>query len=321
MYEDVLGKENTRALMFMFGRYISVFYYRDSKWIKELLPKIFPQEDEKKHLYLASWEGYLTSNLHKEIFEDEDFQDLYKRGLALQNTKDPTRENSTDLEKGLATHFAFAFMCYDNFDFDHSLFKEFWQKHSSQKHIYFVRFLGGRLISSNEKNAKMFIKDNVKSQQKLKELWDYLLSDKYDNPEVLVAMGQWMTLKNNIFKPQWLAEHIRRTVEKTKGNLDIDSRYNLLDLLPRLAKNSPQDTLEIMHLCLLKGNVHSKNILFSEYHIDKEIFDVFKILYENADTKTKTTALINQLIQEGGRAFWDLKKILGPEDPEALDKT
>ena len=41
IYEEVLVKEDTYAVMFLFGHYLPSFYYRDKKWIKELIPNMF----------------------------------------------------------------------------------------------------------------------------------------------------------------------------------------------------------------------------------------------------------------------------------------
>jgi len=91
LYEGILKKENTRALMFMFGHYLPSFYFLDKDWIHTLLPQIFPEDSVKKHLYLAAWEGYLANNLYEEIFFDSEFQKLYERGLNLTGNEDQKR--------------------------------------------------------------------------------------------------------------------------------------------------------------------------------------------------------------------------------------
>ena len=65
LYEDVLKKENTQAIMFMFGYHLPSYYYRDKNWILGLLPHIFPIDQDKKDLYFASWEGNLSINLNE----------------------------------------------------------------------------------------------------------------------------------------------------------------------------------------------------------------------------------------------------------------
>ena len=59
LYEEILQNEDTRALMFMFGRYILFFYHRDAEWLLGLLPQIFPSGiKEKTSLYCSM--GWLS---------------------------------------------------------------------------------------------------------------------------------------------------------------------------------------------------------------------------------------------------------------------
>jgi hypothetical protein len=44
--------------------------------------------------------------------------------------------------------------------------------------------------------------------------------------------------------------------------------------------------------------------------MDKEWTDAFKILYEDPSTKKATYSLIDDLIREGGSAYWGLKEVL-----------
>ena len=92
LYENVLSRENTRAIMFMFGHYLSSIYFKDQEWARGLLPHIFPPAQDKKHLYLAAWEGYLANQLYEDMFFDSAIQELYERGIGLAEPKDPNRE-------------------------------------------------------------------------------------------------------------------------------------------------------------------------------------------------------------------------------------
>lgn len=71
IYEDILKKENTRALMFLFG-FLLVDFYRDKNWLRDLLPQIFPVNKEKKNLYTAAWEGYLSRDRNISLFPTPD---------------------------------------------------------------------------------------------------------------------------------------------------------------------------------------------------------------------------------------------------------
>jgi len=306
LYETVLKKENTRALMFMFGHYLPSFYYRDKEWIKGLLSQIFSKEAGKKHLYTAAWEGYLANNLYEKIFFDSDIQELYKRGLNLTDSEYLKQKYSKDPDEGIAAHFALAFIYYKDFGFNHSLFKKFWKIDNTKRHAGFVSFLGRSFVSGDNAESNKLLKKESRSKQRLNDFWDWILKN-HKNTKLFIKFGFWIDLEKNIFEPAWLAKHIKNTLEKTNGVLDWD--YGLTKTIIQLAKNEPRDTLAIARLYLLKGGVHGSNIRMP-FRIDDEWFEALKILYNNPTTKLGTYTLINDLIREGGSIFWELKEIL-----------
>ena len=309
LYEKALEKEATRALMFLFGQYLPIYYFRDRDWIRGLLPKIFPQEPAKKHLYTAAWEGYLANNLYEEMFFDPEIQELYERGLALTDADyPPQQEHFKKPDKGIAEHLALAFIHYKKFGFDHPLFEAFWKENYPERHANFVDFLGHSYISGNNPNAHEFLKKQPESKERLKAFWNWLLEN-YENPKPFIKFDYWINLENEIFEPAWLAERVRKTLEKTAGKLDSD--FKLTKSIVQLAKANPKDTLEIVRLYLLEGGIRrgEQRELLLGTHDWGRWKEAFKILHDNSGTKPKTSALINKLL-EGGSQFWDLKKIL-----------
>ena len=95
LYEDVLRRENTRALMYMFGRYLSIIYFRDKDWTHRLFPLIFSKDVAKIWLYSAAWEGYLSARLYREMISDPAIQHLYQRALFLTDSDFPPRQKHT----------------------------------------------------------------------------------------------------------------------------------------------------------------------------------------------------------------------------------
>ena len=309
LYEKALEKETTRALMFLFGQYLPIYYFRDRDWIRGLLPKIFPQEPAKKHLYTAAWEGYLANNLYEEMFFDPEIQELYERGLALTDADyPPQQEHFKKPDKGIAEHLALAFMHYKRFRFDHPLFKAFWKENNLERHANFVNFLGHSFVSGINVNTRELLEKEPESKERLKDFWDWLLEN-YENPKPFIQFDFWITLENQIFEPAWLAERVRKTLEKTEGKLD--SYFKLTQSIGQLAKANPKDSLEIVRLYLLEGGIRrgGQRELLLGTHDWGRWKEAFKILHDNSGTKSKTSALINKLL-EGGSPFWDLKKIV-----------
>ena len=309
LYERALEKETTRALMFMFGQYLPFSYYRDRNWIRGLLPQIFSQEPAKKPLYTAAWEGYLANNLYEEMFFDPEIQELYERGLALTDADyPPQQEHFKKPDEGIAEHLALAFMHYKRFGFDHPLFEAFWKENNLERHASFVNFLGHSFVSGNNTNALELLKRVPESKERLKAFWDWLLEHCKD-PKPFTKFDSWINLEKEIFKPAWLAERVKKTLEKTKGRLKSD--YQLAKSIIRLAQANPKDTLEIARRYLLEGGVRcNEPRRFSYVNVENEWKEAFRILHDTPETKSETSALINKLIQEGGRPFWDLKEIV-----------
>ena len=307
LYEGVLQRENTRALMFMFGRYYSISYFRDKDWARKLLPQIFPQDSEKKWLYSAAWEGYLSSRLYGEMISDPAIQDLYLRALDLRDSDYPPGQRQfKDPDKGIAEHLALAFMHYNQFGLDHPLLKAFWENDNPKQHAHFVQSLGHLFISSE--NSEGFFANKSESKRRLRVFWDWLLNEQ-EEQSVFMQFGFWINLEKGIFDPAWLAQRLRQTLEKTDGFLEW--QHELIKSAPQLAQAAPEETLAIARLYLLEGGVHGNGQRNLWYWDDpKKWLEAFEILYRCQTTKPKTSALINQLVGEGGRAFWPLKEIL-----------
>ena len=310
IYENALEKETTRAIRFMFGYYLPFFYFRDRDWIRGLLPQIFPQEPAKKPLYTAAWEGYLSNNLYEAMFFDPDIQKLYSRGLALTNVDYPPQQaHFKEPDECIAEHLALALMHYKTFGFPHPLFKAFWKGNNPDQHANFVGFLGREFVSGNNARAHELLKKEPESKKRLKDFWDWLLEN-YENPKPFIQFDFWINLENGIFEPAWLAERVRKILEKSKGALASD--YKLTESIVRLAEANPKDTLEIARWYLLVGGIQKGEqralLLYTDDWVQWK--EAFKILHDNPGTKSGTSVLINKLIRDGRNPFWGLKEIV-----------
>jgi len=306
VYETVLRKENTRALMFMFGHYLPSFYFRDKDWIHGLLPQIFPADSEKQHLYLASWEGYLANNLYEEIFFVPEFQKLYERGLGLTGDEDSNRRYFKDPDEGIAVHVALAFIVYHSrFGFDDELFKKFWAK-DVERQADFISFIGRMFVSGDNARANEQLSKDAESRERLVKLWEWVLENHTD-PKMFESFGFWINFEKNLFDPEWLAVKVKETLNKTQGALDWD--YALVKNIDKLAEASPADTLEITRLFLLEGGVRGKKMRMPFIYDDVWV-ETLRTLYNASETKKATYTLIDDLIREGGSLFWEFKNII-----------
>jgi len=303
LYEAVLRGEKTRALMFMFGHYLPSFYFRDKEWVKGLFSEIFTTEPAKKNLYTAAWEGYVSTNLYEEIFFNPDIQKLYERGLALTDADYPKQKHFKEPDEGIAVHVALAFMHFTKFGFDHELFKKFWNMPNPEYHKEFISFIGRHSIS--RESATEWIKHNNVDIEKLKKFWDWALEN--CNADTLIGFGFWINTERSPLEIKWLAEHARKTLEKSNGYVEWE--YGLMRSLSSFVKDAPEDTLAILRVHLLE-EVAKHEPVRTWLHMDAEVYDAFKKLYANKTTKEGVRGLINELLPYRNGMFWGLKTIL-----------
>ena len=303
LYETILKKENTRALMFMFGHYLPSFYFRDKEWMQGLFSQIFSTEPAKKNLYTAAWEGYVSTNLYEEIFFNAGIQKLYERGLALTDADYPKQKHFKEPDEGVAVHIALAFMHFAKFGFDHDLFKKFWSMPNLEYHKEFISFIGRHSIS--RESAAEWIKYNKVDIEKLKKFWDWALEN--CSADALIGFGFWINEDRSPLETKWVAEHARKTLEKTKGYVEWE--YGLMRSLSVFAKEAPEDTLAILRAHLLE-EVAKHEPVRTWLHMDAEVYDSFRELYKNEVTKEGVRTLINDLLPYRNGMFWGLKTIL-----------
>lgn len=303
LYINLLQKEDTRAIMFMFGHYLPIFHYRDIDWVKGRFSKIFEHVKKDKYLHLAVWEGYLSNNLYRELFFEPYFQKLYGKNITL-NLSYPNQKFFKDPHESIAIHFALAFVYYEEFGFDHPLFKKFIKKADAKQLSEFINFLG-RSYVAGEYNNIFKDKNSLWRLDRIKNFWNLMLKTKSDSPS-LKEFGTWISAGNEVLDIVWLTNMINQTLKLTNGDLRWD--YGLLKSVEKLATEASQDALEILEKRFLFVIRDKKNQF--PIRTDKEWYSAFEILYKNEETRSKTYNLINELIEKGGRPFWNLEEIV-----------
>ena len=302
-FQTLVKSEYTYAIMFMIGHYLPSFYYRDEKkeWIPDLLPYIFSEDSEKKDLYLSAWEGYLATNLYKELFDD--FQKLYERAINLDPSTYTKRGYFRKLDEGLATHIALAYIYFEDFTIDSPLFKMFWDNKNEEQHKEFVSFIGRHAISKDQ--AKEWMASQKIDSKKLLKLWDWILKN-CTEIKTLKAFGFWMNLEGKAFEVSDITEKTRKTFEKTGG--EIDWEYGLINSLQDFVTKDPEEALKILRLYFTaKTNIDNQS--HGWLHVDEKMVAIFRGLYKNhsEEIRNKTYTLISELLPLGNGQFWKLK--------------
>ncbi len=317
LYENTLERENTKALMFMYGYYLPTFYYRDKKWLRGLLPNIFSKKD--KDLSLAATEGYLSQTLYKDMFEDSDFQKLYEKWIELKETDYTNgQKHWTDINEALATHLALAFIYFGldidkELGFKDGLLKKFWEIENPGNTIRYYEFISfiGRSVLTSDKTGNEWMKENNIDTEKFIRFWDWILkNDKITDPKVFSGFGFWINPDKEILNDEVVIDRMVETLEKSGGDIDWD--YGLKKRLPIFAEKNGPKTLEIIRKYILSVNGELNQNHRLPVFLDDEIKNAISIIYKKGTEETKQEAvnLINELLEKGSAPFYGLKDIL-----------
>lgn len=299
VYIDWLQNEPSRAVRFMFGHYLQPFYFRNKDWFKEnIIGPLFFGENEA--LNQATWEGYLNQSLHEELLNL--LGDKYISSLQTSDTKTSKHGRVRDYDELIGTHVALAFLHFEKFTLENTIFKTLWGKADSEKQKEFVSFIGRHFAHRNDE-WRTEHKVNI---QKLMDLWDWILGNVSDT-NVLSGFGHWVSHERDSFEITWLVEQVKKTVKLASGNIDWD--YGIIQNLEKFANVNPEATLEILEDYLLLGdnlNPHRERW----FMIDRELSETIKVIYTNEDLKQRVEDLVNKLMHAGGEQFWPLEQIL-----------
>ena len=316
LYKKTLKKEDTRAVMFLFGRYLNVIYRWDAEWLLSNINLIFSKKKEKKHLFTAAWEGFLSGRWGKEMFFEKEMQPIYLRGMGLNRKDYPLQKHVRDPDELIGERIAWVFVIYyKKFRFKDSLFINFLESNNPIRYSQFISYIGKAFISNsemflNDKERKDFIQDNPEVKKRLCKLWDWMLSN-CEHRKALIEFGTWLSPENKIFEDEWLVDRLLKTLEKIDGNL---SGYKLLEVLTKLGHKFPEQVIEIIRLCLLGEVDEVGGREFTMYVESGKWVGLIENIYNSpkmdTELKEKANNLISDLIEKRGNVFRPLKKLV-----------
>lgn len=306
IYVLLAQNEKTRAVRFLFGKYLATFYLRDPKWMQEHFGMIFDRNNND--LYLAAMEGYLTSGLWYDVFTA--MQPEYSYLMELNKDRYTKRKYFRDLDEGLATHFGLAFMHYDNFSPENSeILKRFIDTQNEERLSEFIKFIGGQAFSRS--GAKKWIEEQTKNNhfflERLLAFWTWA-NEHIESRVILSSFGLWVDAEEGVISLPYLAKHLRATMEKTSGLLSWD--HGMTKSLPLLANAAPEDTLTIIRLHFLGSDNKLRNDELRWVYIDETWEEAFTALYSNEKLRPAVRDLVNDLVAAGSEPFWPLVDIV-----------
>lgn len=299
-------EDNSLAVRFVVGRYLPSFYFRDKDFISSLFPEIFPRNDpDKKDIYLATWEGYLSNTLYDKLFVA--LKDYYSHAITLNPEDYTKRKYFKGLDESLAVHIALAFAHLD-LKIGNPLFEQFWKKTNIARHKEFISFIGRSCLTRSQAGDE-WLKENKVSKKRLVEFWDWVLEN-VSEPKALSGFGFWVNPDKEILDDNTVVKKMAQTLKKSDGNIDWD--YGLFKRLSVFAEKDESKTLEIISNYLLNSNGNISQDRRTSLLYDNEIKESLDIIYKNGNvsTRQKVVNLISTLIEKGSSAFWYLKKVI-----------
>lgn len=304
LFEEILENEKSTAVYFTIGQFIGAFY-KDKEYFSSILDRVFPINDKTKDiLYFASWEGYLSNSLYKELFKE--LEKYYEYAINLEPTIYPTRKYLRGLDESIAVHLALAYIHFE-FNKEDELFKLFWDKQNETRHYEFISFIGRSYLTISKASDEWFKEQNINKERFL-DIWDLVLSKDFE-PKTYSGFGFWINPDKEIIDDSEIIERFDQTLEKSGGDIDWD--YGFINRLENFAKINPEKTLKCIELYLLTVdgdlNPHRGVPMFS---LDNEIKNALDICYVNDRTKQLVIDLIDKLIEKGSNVFWGLKDII-----------
>ena len=292
--EKLLKDRKGASVWYRFGHYLKFFYVKDKSWVSGMLSDIFPKN--QRDLYVAAWMGYLAQpDMNKEMFQDENIQKLYRDNVEIKEDK----KYGFDPEERLSQHIALAYLYFSNFDFNHSLFIKFFSDASINARGNLINFIGDYFVRDKDFDQKIRKEDKKNIIEKINNLWDYLIEN--EDAKVLIKIGSWMDLSNNIFTKEDIIEKIYKTFKKTNGQ--IAESYFLDNVLFTLSSEYVERVFEIMKMYLKEKNTLS-------YYLDDNFLEIFKIFKEsNKINKKELEQFVGYLLQKNPNHFFRLNEL------------
>ncbi|MDD5626013.1 MAG: hypothetical protein PHG83_02520 [Patescibacteria group bacterium] len=308
IYKKVL-LDDSLAVRFVVGRYLASFYFRDKDFIVGLFPEIFPKDKpNKKDIYLATWEGYLSNTLYDKLFVE--LKDYYSHAITFDPKNYTQRKYSKGLDESLAIHLALAF-AHLGLIISDPLFIQFWNTPNTTRHQEFISFIG-RSCLTRDQAGNEWLKENKVSKEKLIKFWNWALENVSES-KVLSGFGFWVNPNKEILDDKVVIEKIAETLEKSNGDIDWD--YGLLMRLLVFADKNKKKTLEIVSNYLLDSNKNLNQNRRVPSMYQTEIKEALTIIYQNGNgsIKQEVNNLINTLMEEGNSKFWGLKEVISED--------
>ena len=288
-----ISQEPSLAIRSIYGWRLPNLFYLNLPWLEKNKDKIF-SKDNPDHL-LATWQGYLSNNVIKELFIilKQEYFDFIPHLGTMKNMG----YRSDDIEDRFPQH---VMVIYAN-EFEHDDFVEYFFKNAPVKAKSEAINFAGRVILRELGGFEN--KEDVK--KRFADLWDRRISLPLAeiNPEELQEFGWWF--KVGPFGRKDTLDRMIKTLELAGGKVDV--AYEIAEELKSFAYEFPVESIKLLDL-LIRPKRETWDYLYKKDEY-KEVIKLAKST-ENEEAKKNADILINYLMSEAGLVD-DFRDLLG----------
>ncbi|MEX0909909.1 MAG: hypothetical protein WDZ75_01310 [Candidatus Paceibacterota bacterium] len=256
--------------------------YLNKSWLEANKEKIFVK-DSPEYL-LAAWEGYLSNNVIKEVFQT--LKPLYFEFVPFLGTFEKKGFRANDVDQRFPQHIMVSYVSDAEND---DLVRFFFENAPAKARAEALNFAGRVVLRQQEG-----LRDGEQVLKRLTELWEQRISLPTESAEVeeLQELGWWFKF-SPVGKRETL-ELMTKTLELTKGKIDVP--YEIVEELVKYVPEYPLESIKLLQL-LAEAELESHEITYKR----NEYREVFRLIKEsdNKEAKQVKDRVINHLGSKG----------------------
>ncbi len=285
---DVLDKhldknqDTSLAVHSIYGWRAPNISYLNKPWLEANKEKIFPK-DSPEYL-LVAWEGYLSNNVIKEVFQI--LKPLYFEFIPFLGNFEKRGFRVNEVDQRFPQHIMVLYVS----DAENDDLVEFFFEHAPAKARAEALNFAGRVVLRQQDGLRY--KEQV--LKRLAELWEKRISLPSDTIEVeeLQELGWWF--KFSPIRKKETLELMTKTLELTNGKIDVP--YEIVEELVKYVPEYPLESIKLLQL-LAEAERESHEITYKR----NEYREVFRLIKEgnNKEAKQIKDEVINHLGSKG----------------------
>ena len=278
----------------VYGRWFPWLVLLDRKWAQANVSRIFPAEENQKHLRDAAWRAYITfCPAYEEVFDI--LKEEYHR--AVEEIGSDDTELGLENDKRLAEHLMTLYW-RGKIGLHDELLERFWEKAGDDLSGYAIQFIG-----MNLRRTPREIQEEI--LERLKQLWESRLETVRSSEELgrklkqITAFGWWFV--SGKFDDRWALEQLRKALEVARW---VEPDYSVIDRLTKLATTAPKFVIECLAI-LIREDRRGWVVVANKDAIRQILSSLLSI--DDPEIKDSAESLVHEL---GARGYFDFRDLL-----------